>query len=94
MFAQLDVNFTVKNSTADQLIIGVNVNGKDIPRSIVQTLSGTDFELLHVYHLAEKLPAGKNRVYVTAKRIFPPGICSQRLWGMGSTVTWEAPEIR
>ena len=64
---QLDVNFTVKNSTADQLIIGVNVNGKDIPRSIVQTLSGTDFELLHVYHLAEKLPAGKNRVYVTAQ---------------------------
>lgn len=67
MFAQLDVNFTVKNSTADQLIIGVNVNGKDIPRSIVQTLSRTDFELLHVYHLAEKLPAGKNRVYVTAQ---------------------------
>ena len=67
MFAQLDVNFTVKNSTADQLLIGVNVNGTDITRKIVQTLSGTDFELLHVYHLAEKLPAGKNRIYVTAQ---------------------------
>lgn len=67
MFAQLDVNFTVKNSTADQLLIGVNVNGSDISRKIVQTLSGADYELLHVYHLAEKLPAGKNRIYVTAK---------------------------
>lgn len=67
MFAQLDVNFTVKNSTADQLLIGVNVNGEDISRKIVQTLSGADYELLHVYHLAEELPAGKNRIYVTAK---------------------------
>lgn len=66
-FAQLDVNFTVKQSTADFLIAAVNVNGTDIPRKSVQTLAGTDCELLHLYHLAEKLPAGKNRVYVTAQ---------------------------
>ncbi len=67
MFAQLDVNFTIKNSTADQLLIGVNINGADISRNIVQTLTGTDYELVHVYHLAENLLAGKNRIYVTAK---------------------------
>ncbi len=66
-FAQLDVNFTVKQSTADQLIAGINVNGTDIPRRSVQTLTGTDHELIHLYHLAEKLPAGKNRIYVTAQ---------------------------
>ena len=66
-FAQLDVNFTVKQSTADFLIAAVNVNGTDIPRKSIQTLTGTDYELIHLYHLAEKLPAGKNRVYVTAQ---------------------------
>ncbi|MGN1340928.1 MAG: hypothetical protein ACI4WS_11595 [Oscillospiraceae bacterium] len=66
-FAQLDVNFTVKESTADFLIARVNVNGVDIPRRSVQTLTGADYELIHLYHLAEKLPAGRNRVYVTAQ---------------------------
>ena len=66
-FAQLDVNFTVKQSTADHLIAVVNVNGSDIPRTYVQTLTGNNYELIHLYHLMEKLPAGKNRVYVTAQ---------------------------
>ena len=66
-FAQLDVNFTIKQSTADFFIATVNVNGTDVPRKSVQTLTGADYELLHLYHLAEKLPAGKNRIYVTAQ---------------------------
>ena len=66
-FAQLDVNFTAKQSTADHLIFRINVNGADIPRNIVQTMDGNDYELIHIYHLAEKLPAGKNRIYVTAQ---------------------------
>lgn len=66
-FAQLDVNFTVKQSTADFLIASINVNGTDIPRQSIQTLTGVDYELIHLYHLAEKLPAGKNRIYVTAQ---------------------------
>lgn len=66
-FAQLDVNFTIKQSTADFFIATVNVNGTDVPRKSVQTLTGADYELLHLYHLAEKLPAGKNRMYVTAQ---------------------------
>lgn len=66
-FAQLDVNFTAKQSTADHLIFLINVNGTDVPRKIVQTMSGGDYELIHLYHLAEKLPAGKNRIYVTAQ---------------------------
>ncbi len=66
-FAQLDLNFTLKNSDADFLVLTVNVNGSDVPRSIVQSLETANYELIHVYHLAEKLPAGKNRIYVTAK---------------------------
>ena len=66
-FAQLDVNFTVKQSTADFLIASVNVNSTEIPRQSVQTLTGTDYELLHLYHLAENLPEGKNRIFVTAQ---------------------------
>lgn len=66
-FAQLDVNFTVKNSDGDQLAFTISVNGTDAARRPVQTLTGTDYELLHLYHLAEKLPAGKNRIYVTAQ---------------------------
>ena len=65
-FAQLDVNLTAKESTADHLIFLINVNGADVPRKIVQTMrEGSN--LIHVYHLAEKLPAGKNRIYVTAR---------------------------
>lgn len=66
-FAQLDVNFTAKQSTADHLIFLINVNGTDVPRRIVQTMEGNNYELIHLYHLAEKLPAGKNRIYVTAQ---------------------------
>ena len=28
-------------------------------------MNGTDYELVHVYHLAERLLAGKNRIFVT-----------------------------
>lgn len=66
-FAQLDVNFTAKQSTADHLIFLINVNGTDVPRRIVQTMEGNNYEIIHLYHLAEKLPAGKNRIYVTAQ---------------------------
>lgn len=66
-FAQLDLNFTLKNNDADFLELIVNVNGVDVPRRIIQSLASADYELLHVYHLAEKLPAGKNRIYVTAR---------------------------
>lgn len=61
------MNLTAKQSTADHLVFRINVNGADIPRNIVQTMDGNDYELIHIYHLAEKLPAGKNRIYVTAQ---------------------------
>lgn len=66
-FAQLDLNFTLKNNDGDFLALTVNINGTDVPRNIVQSLASVDYELMHVYHLAEKLPAGKNRIFVTAK---------------------------
>ncbi len=66
-FAQLDVVFTLAQGTADYMVAAINVNGTDIPRRNIQSLNGTGYEMVHIYHLAEKLPAGKNRIYVTAQ---------------------------
>lgn len=68
-FAQLDVNFTLINSDADMLVMAVSVNGTEVPRSYTQTLRANDRELVHLYHLADKLPAGKNRIYVVAQTL-------------------------
>ena len=65
-FAQIDVNFTLKNFTADYAVVGININGSEVPHVPVQSLGGSEYyEMLHVYHLAERLPAGKNRIYIT-----------------------------
>lgn len=66
-FAQLDISFSLRNSDADVALFTVNVNGEDVPRQFIQTLDSGDIRLTHVYHLADKLPAGKNRVYAVAK---------------------------
>lgn len=64
-FVQVDVNFTAEQSTADFLIISVYVNGVKAQRDAVQYMPETGRELVHYYHLAENIPAGKNRIYVT-----------------------------
>lgn len=64
-FAQLDVNLTLTQDDGDMLIAGINVNGEDISRRIRNSITGKGYQLVHIYHLVEKLPAGKNRVYVT-----------------------------
>ena len=66
-FAQLDINLTLRNSDADLVRFTVNVNGKDLPREYDQTLDSGDIGLIHVYHLADSLPAGKNRIYAVAQ---------------------------
>lgn len=66
-FAQLDINFTLRNSDADAVLLTVNVNGTDVPRNFIQSVKSGDIELTHVYHLVDKLPAGKNRIYAAAK---------------------------
>lgn len=66
-FAQLDINFTLRNSNADAVLLTVNVNGTDVPRDFIQSLETGDTELMHVYHLVDKLPAGKNRIYAAAQ---------------------------
>ena len=66
-FARADVNFTLDNLTADFVIISVYVNGAQAARSAVQSLSGTGRELLHWYHIAEKLPAGGSTITVTMR---------------------------
>ncbi|MDE6030679.1 MAG: hypothetical protein K2G32_03565, partial [Oscillospiraceae bacterium] len=66
-FVQVDLNFTVDQSTADFLIISVYVNGVKAERDAVQYMPETGRELVHYYHLAENIPAGKNRIYVTLR---------------------------
>lgn len=50
-FAQLDINFTLRNSDADAVLLTVNVNGTDVPRNFIQSVKSGDIELTHVYHL-------------------------------------------
>ena len=64
-FVQVDVNFTVDTSTADFMIVSVYVNGVKAERDAVQYMPNTGRELVHYYYLAENIPAGKNRIYVT-----------------------------
>lgn len=64
-FVQVDINFTADNSTADFLIASVYVNGVKAERDAVQYMPETGRELVHYYYLAENIPAGKNRIYVT-----------------------------
>lgn len=66
-FARVDVNCTVDNFTADFLIISVYVNGVQAQRSAVHSLSGAGRELIHWYHIAQKLPAGSSTVTVTMR---------------------------
>lgn len=68
-FAQIDVNFTLKNFTADYVVVGININGDEVPHVPVQTLGDADYDMLHVYHLAEGLSAGKNRIYITMQTL-------------------------
>ena len=63
----MDVNFTVDTSTADFLIVSVYVNGEKAERDAVQYMPGTGRELVHYYYLAENIPAGRNRIYVTLR---------------------------
>lgn len=64
-FAQLDVNLTVSNSTADDLIIDVYVNGVRTERRAVHHFAANgEKPLLHFYYLADALPKGQNTVRV------------------------------
>lgn len=64
-FAQLDVNLTVSNSTAESLVIDVYVNGERIPRRAVHRFNANgDKPLLHYYFLADGLPKGLNAIRV------------------------------
>ena len=67
--ARLDAAFTVKNFTGDMLLMKIYVNGNEALRQPVQTLTGSNYELLHLYHLAQKLLEGKNRIHVTAQTL-------------------------
>lgn len=66
-FAQIDMNFTIDESTADVLIISVYVNGVKIDRDATHYMVDGGKVLLHYYYLAENLPAGGNRIYITMR---------------------------
>lgn len=64
-FVQLDVNFTVSDSSAEDLIIDVYVNNEQIPRRAVHHFTGNgEKSLLHYYFLADGLKAGLNTIRV------------------------------
>lgn len=59
-FAQIDLNFTVYSATDSTLSVRVLINGTEAAREAVHKTTGGKRELVHYYHLAEKLPKGKN----------------------------------
>ncbi|MGN1120602.1 MAG: hypothetical protein ACI4Q4_09605 [Oscillospiraceae bacterium] len=70
-FAQVDVNFTVDNFTADFIVIKAYVNGTQAQHSGVQYFGGAEGarQLLHFYFLAQGLPAGSNTISVTIQTV-------------------------
>ncbi len=64
-FAQLDINFTLNGSSDNVVNFRIYVNG-ECERELVHMTCGEYRELIHIYHLADKLPAGKNRIYAEA----------------------------
>lgn len=62
-FAQLDLNFTVSDSSAEDLIVDVFVNGEQIPRRAVHHFTENgEKSLLHYYFLADGLRKGQNTI--------------------------------
>lgn len=66
-FAQLDLNFSMKNNDGDFLEIAIAINGKEVKRDIIKTLRAGDYDIIHVYHLEERLAPGKNYIIFTAR---------------------------
>lgn len=65
-FAELNISLGISESTADRAEFKFYINGTESGRVTEHSPSGGK-ELLHLYHLEQGLPAGKNRIYVTAQ---------------------------
>lgn len=59
-FAQIDLNFSVYSATDSTLSVRVLINGTEAAHEAVHKTTGGKRGLVHYYHLAEKLPKGKN----------------------------------
>lgn len=67
-FAQVDLNMTADGFTADFVIIEAWINGVMAEHYGVQSLNGEGCrELLHCCWLADNLPSGKNRIFITLR---------------------------
>ena len=64
-FAQLDLNFTLDGGKPNILNFRIFVNGV-CERTLVHTTSDSNREVVHLYHLADNLPEGENRIYIEA----------------------------
>lgn len=64
-FAQVDLNFTVYSAADSTLSVRVTINGNEAAHEAVHKTVGGKRELVHYYHLAEKLPKGKNVITLT-----------------------------
>ena len=67
-FAQLDINVSMSESTADFAVFKVYVNGAEVNRSIAHNMEqDTGRHLVHISHLETALVQGLNSISVTAQ---------------------------
>lgn len=65
-FAELNLTLGLSQFTADFVSFRVYVNGNDAGRSIAQ-VPAAERSTLHLYHLAQSLKKGQNRIHITAQ---------------------------
>ncbi|MBQ4165303.1 MAG: hypothetical protein IJD85_03175, partial [Oscillospiraceae bacterium] len=66
-FAELHINTSVTLSDANRIIFEIYVNGTDSGRNLIHCPDTHECPLTELYHLAQKLKKGENRLYVTAR---------------------------
>ncbi len=65
-FAELNISMSLSQNNADGVRFDVYLNSSDSGRHIIHSSDGSGATLIHLYHLAQSLPVGENRIYVTA----------------------------
>ncbi len=65
-FAELNLSISLSQNNADGFKFSIYVNGAEAKRHIIHSADGTGAVLTHLYHLAQSLPTGENRIFVTA----------------------------
>ncbi len=66
-FAQLDVNISLSQSTANFTAYKIYVNGVEADRSIIHVPEDVSRTMVHIHHLEQYLKAGENKITVTVQ---------------------------